>query len=69
MVNIKSKLSTVNKLRKEVEKLTGVAPKRQRLFHMGKQLEDDYTLFDYDINVNAIIEVSERIVLGVRKKQ
>ncbi len=63
VVNVKSKLSLVDALRKEVTKMTSIQPKKQRLFFMGKQLEDGYKLFDYDININSLIEVSERVEL------
>ncbi len=63
VIPVKSKLAPVDAVRKEVEKVTGVKRERQRLFHMGKQLEDRYTLFDYDIKINSLIEVSERVVV------
>ncbi len=69
VVNVKSKLALVNVIRREVEKLTGIKKDRQRLFHMGKQLEDGYKLFDYDIKINAMIEVSERVVVPKENKK
>ena len=41
---------------------------KQRLLFQGKQLEDTYSLYDYDVKVNDIIQLivrSEKMPLGV----
>ena len=57
-----SKLTKVSDFRKLAFEKTEIPPDRQRLFFRGKQLEDGYTLFDYDVNYNSWIEITERIV-------
>ncbi len=56
-----SKQSQVTLLRSKIEELTGLPSERQRLFHMGKQLEDGHTLFDYDVKLNGVIEITEKV--------
>lgn len=36
----------------------------QRLFYRGKQLENDYTLHDYNININDVIQLMIKIQLS-----
>lgn len=40
--------------------LFDVRPECQRLFYRGKQLENGYTLFDYDVGLNDIIQLLVR---------
>ena len=42
----------------------GVEPAQQRLLFGGKQLEDDHTMFDYNLKVNDIIQLMVRQPLG-----
>lgn len=58
-----SKLTTVSEFRKMVRDKTKVDPAKQRLFFRGKQLEDGYTLFDYNCDRNSIIYLMERVAL------
>ena len=41
-----------------------VGPELQRLFFQGKQLENEYSLFDYNVKVNDIIQLMVRQPLG-----
>ncbi|XP_012260233.2 E3 ubiquitin-protein ligase UHRF1-like isoform X1 [Athalia rosae] len=52
-----SKLTTVDEFKLMVEKEMQVRPDLQRLFYQGKQLENGYKLFDYNINLNHVIQL------------
>ncbi|TRY62677.1 hypothetical protein TCAL_02058 [Tigriopus californicus] len=64
-----SKMSTIRSLRKKIQDKTGVEPKRQRLIAKGKQLDDDYTLIDYGVDVNCLVDVLERLELPRNEKE
>ncbi|KAM5300205.1 E3 ubiquitin-protein ligase UHRF2 isoform 2-T2 [Ctenodactylus gundi] len=55
-----SRKATVEELRERVWALFDVRPECQRLFYRGKQLENGYTLFDYDVGLNDIIQLLVR---------
>ncbi|KAL1439622.1 hypothetical protein MTO96_031882 [Rhipicephalus appendiculatus] len=57
-----SKLTKVDDLRLRVRDEFDVETTLQRLFYRGKQLEDGYTLFDYDVGLNDIIQLLVRVV-------
>lgn len=50
-----SKLTSVEELKSLVKEVLDVKPDRQRLFFRGKQLEDGYKVFDYNINLNDVV--------------
>lgn len=50
-----SKLTSVEELKSLVKDVLDVLPERQRLFFRGKQLEDGYKVFDYNINLNDVV--------------
>ncbi|XP_071441691.1 E3 ubiquitin-protein ligase UHRF1-like [Hetaerina americana] len=52
-----SKLTTVDSFKELICKETEIEPQRQRLFYKGKQLEDEYKLFDYSIVLNDVIQL------------
>ncbi|XP_069677651.1 E3 ubiquitin-protein ligase UHRF1-like [Periplaneta americana] len=52
-----SKLTSVEEFRGVVEEKLGVKRDKQRFFYRGKQLEDGYRLFDYDIRLNDVIQL------------
>ena len=52
-----SKLTSIFDLRKRLEEPFEVPPERQRLFFRGKQLEDEHSLFDYDVGLNDLIQI------------
>lgn len=56
-----SKLTFIEDLKNEIKKALGIEPELQRLFHRGKQLENGYKLFDYNVNVNDVILLNIRI--------
>jgi len=56
-----SKLTKVEDLRNMIKDKMDVDPANQRLFFQGKQLEDGHTLFDYNLNVNDIIQLMVRV--------
>nr|XP_012306800.1 E3 ubiquitin-protein ligase UHRF2 isoform X1 [Aotus nancymaae] len=55
-----SRKATIEELRERVWALFDVRPECQRLFYRGKQLENGYTLFDYDVGLNDIIQLLVR---------
>ncbi|KAG8232384.1 hypothetical protein J437_LFUL012527 [Ladona fulva] len=55
-----SKLTTVKQFKELIEEETKVEPEKQRLFYKGKQLEDEYKLFDYNINLNDVVQLMVR---------
>lgn len=52
-----SKLTSVDEFRVLVEHKLGVKPAKQRFFYRGKQLEDGYRMFDYDIRLNDVVQL------------
>ncbi|KAM9642643.1 E3 ubiquitin-protein ligase UHRF2 isoform 1-T1 [Trichechus inunguis] len=56
-----SRKATIEELRERVWALFDVRPECQRLFYRGKQLENGYTLFDYDVGLNDIIQLLVRV--------
>ncbi|XP_029175754.1 E3 ubiquitin-protein ligase UHRF1-like [Nylanderia fulva] len=56
-----SKLTSVEDLKGAIEKQLHVETDMQRLFFRGKQLENGYKLYDYDINLNDVIQLMIKI--------
>ncbi|XP_066998169.2 E3 ubiquitin-protein ligase UHRF1 [Anabrus simplex] len=52
-----SKLTTVDEFRAKIQEALNVEPVNQRLFYRGKQLENGYKLFDYNINLNDVVQL------------
>jgi len=52
---------TIIEVKEEIEDLDGIPADQQRLIFAGKQLEDDKTLSDYNIQREAIIDVIIRL--------
>lgn len=52
-----SKITSVREFKDVVEQKFGIKREKQRLFYRGKQLEDEYKMFDYDIKLNDVIQV------------
>jgi len=59
-----SKLTLVEELRDMIKKKMEVEPAQQRLFFQGKQMEDEHTMFDYNLKINDIIQLMIRQPLG-----
>ncbi|CAL4066750.1 unnamed protein product, partial [Meganyctiphanes norvegica] len=59
-----SKLTSVSDFRRMVEEKLQVAPERQRLFYRGKQMEDGHNMFEYNININDVIQLMVKQVLA-----
>ncbi|XP_043481565.1 E3 ubiquitin-protein ligase UHRF1-like [Leptopilina heterotoma] len=56
-----SKLTFIEDLKNEIKKVLDIEPDLQRLFHRGKQLENGYKLFDYNVNLNDVILLNVKI--------
>ncbi|XP_025191295.1 E3 ubiquitin-protein ligase UHRF1-like [Melanaphis sacchari] len=52
-----SRTTKISDLKTLVEMKFNVKPENQRLFFAGKQLENQYNLFDYSININDVIQL------------
>ncbi|KAG1659087.1 E3 ubiquitin-protein ligase UHRF1 [Nymphon striatum] len=52
-----SRLTKIEELRQLIENEFSAPPDCQRLFYRGKQLENEHTLFDYDVQLNDIIQM------------
>jgi hypothetical protein len=52
-----SKLTSVEDFRVLVEHKLAIERGKQRLFYRGKQLEDGYRIFDYDVQLNDVIQL------------
>ncbi|XP_046981983.1 E3 ubiquitin-protein ligase UHRF1-like [Schistocerca americana] len=50
-------LMPVKELKEKVGKLFDVEPAKQRLIYRGKQLEDEYKLFDYGVQMNEVLQL------------
>ncbi|XP_027232430.2 E3 ubiquitin-protein ligase UHRF1-like [Penaeus vannamei] len=59
-----SKLTTVEDFRQMILEKMNVTAERQRLFYRGKQMENGHTLFDYNININDVIQLMVKPVLS-----
>ncbi|KOC67234.1 E3 ubiquitin-protein ligase UHRF1 [Habropoda laboriosa] len=56
-----SKLTEVEDFKHEVEKELQIKVDLQRLFFRGKQLENGYKLYDYNVNLNDVIQLMVRV--------
>ncbi|XP_015367414.1 PREDICTED: E3 ubiquitin-protein ligase UHRF1-like [Diuraphis noxia] len=59
-----SRTTVLKEFKKLVEEKFNIKPENQRLFFAGKQLEDQYRLFDYSINVNDVIQLMVRTAVA-----
>lgn len=57
---------TIANIKAKVQDREGVRPDHQRLLYQGKQLEDEYTLDDYQIVKNSTLHLVLRLRGGMR---
>uniref|UniRef100_A0A8D8VVT0 RING-type E3 ubiquitin transferase n=1 Tax=Cacopsylla melanoneura TaxID=428564 RepID=A0A8D8VVT0_9HEMI len=56
-VLVLSKRTTIGDMKTQIDETLDVPISKQRLFYKGKQLEDEYMLFDYDVKLNDVIQL------------
>lgn len=56
-VLVLSKRTLISDMKTQIENTLDVPVDKQRLFYKGKQLEDEYMLFDYNVNLNDVIQL------------
>ncbi|KAF3422991.1 hypothetical protein E2986_05770 [Frieseomelitta varia] len=59
-----SRTMEVEDFKRMIEEKMDVKVDLQRLFYRGKQLENDYTLHDYNININDVIQLMIKIQIS-----
>ncbi|OAD54927.1 E3 ubiquitin-protein ligase UHRF1 [Eufriesea mexicana] len=59
-----SKLTEVEEFKREIEKELHIKADLQRLFFRGKQLEYGYKLYDYNVNLNDVIQLMVKIEIN-----
>ena len=55
----------ISKLKELIAEKLNIPPNTQRLLYKNIQLEDDKTLFDYDIELNSTIHLIQRLHGGL----
>lgn len=58
-----SKKAHVSVFQKRVKEITGLNAKEQRLLFRGKELDGRYTLFDYDIDINCLVDLIKKTIV------
>ena len=59
-----SKKAQVSVFQKRVKEITGLSSKEQRLIYRGKELDSRYTLFDFDIDVNCLVDLTVKTIFS-----
>ncbi|XP_060827940.1 E3 ubiquitin-protein ligase UHRF1-like [Bombus pascuorum] len=64
-----SKLTEVEEFKRKIEKELNIKVDLQRLFFRGKQLENGYKLYDYNVNLNDVIQLMVKIQINEVESQ